>query len=66
MGGINPIDSAGHYFKCAFGDDEEISSKITWLGTKFQRALKGTRFAQACEGSVYFLAVLFLLLFLYH
>lgn len=61
---MNPTDSAGHYFKCAFGDNEDISSHITWLGTKSQHALKGTRFAEACEGSVYFLAVLFLLLFL--
>ncbi|KMQ84316.1 neurofilament medium polypeptide-like protein [Lasius niger] len=24
LGDINPTDSAGHYFKCAFGDNEDI------------------------------------------
>ncbi|XP_011859737.1 PREDICTED: uncharacterized protein LOC105557175 [Vollenhovia emeryi] len=52
LGGLNPTDSAGHYFKCAFGNNEDVSSHITWLGTKFQRALKGTRFAEACEDAM--------------
>ncbi|KMQ85996.1 neurofilament medium polypeptide-like protein, partial [Lasius niger] len=52
LGGMNPTDSAGHYFKCVFGDNEDISSHITWLGTKSQHALKGTRFAEACEDAM--------------
>lgn len=47
---MNPIDCAAIYFKHAFDNVEEISLQITWHGTKHLKALKTTRFAQACEG----------------
>lgn len=56
LGGLNPVDCAAIYFKYSFENVEEITSRMTWHGTKQLTALKLTRFAQACQGKliVYF------------
>ncbi|XP_011878434.1 PREDICTED: uncharacterized protein LOC105567834 [Vollenhovia emeryi] len=58
LGGLNPIDCAAIYFKHAFDNVEKISLHMTWHGTKHLKALKKTRFSQACEeamnNNVYF------------
>ncbi|KAM0735266.1 hypothetical protein ACS0PU_010414 [Formica fusca] len=52
LGGLNPIDCAAIYFKCAFENVEKISLEVTWHGTKHLKALKVTRFAHACEDAI--------------